>query len=135
MAKVYASEREMLDELMGKSLVAEKPRRAYPGDEKAAAIYHEMLATESFDTTAEVLFMLVREAITKFPNKRRILYLDIDGHREDDGSFDHDAFEIQNQYVCGFLGKWLHEAHMTLVCWTNDKATNDISQSVEIRPS
>lgn len=133
MAKVYGSEREMLDELMGSSLIAEKARPVSTADGKAAAIYHEMRADDGFEATATVLFTLVQEAITKFPKKRRILYLDIDGHRNEGGGFDIDSYEIQNEYVCGFLGKWLHEAHMPLVCWTNAKANNDISQSIEIR--
>lgn len=129
MAKVYASERQMLDELMGtKSGVVEKA-----SDDQAVAIYHEMRAGEGFDETAQTLFDLACRAILTYPKKRRILYLDIEGHRNQYDGFDDDAYEIQRNYVCDFLGKYLHEAHMPLVSWTNDRPSNTMPDSVKIR--
>ena len=53
-------------------------------------IYHRVYAEESFEDAAARLLELVNEAQKKFPGKHRILYLDIDGHRRKNGTFDAD---------------------------------------------
>jgi hypothetical protein len=43
------------------------------------SVYHR----EGFEEGAQALFTLVREAQANFPNQRRSLYLDIEGHRNE----------------------------------------------------
>jgi hypothetical protein len=83
-----------------------------PGSEdrnsgRGIAIYHEMRADEDFETTADILFQLVRDAAEKFPGKPRYLYLDIEGHRNDAGGYDNDAFELFTSFLIGYLGQYL----------------------------
>ena len=59
--------------------------------EKAGvALYHRVLRRENFEKAAKDLVSLVYAAEKKDPGKPRILYLDIDGHRNAQGRFDAD---------------------------------------------
>jgi hypothetical protein len=78
---------------------------ANPG--KGIALYHEMRADEDFETTTDILFQLVRDAAKKFPGKPRYFYLDIEGHRNDAGGYDNDAFELLSSFLIGYLGQYL----------------------------
>jgi hypothetical protein len=48
---------------------------------KAVAIYHLVFSHEDFETAANHLFELVKNAQKQCPNQNRILFLDIEGHR------------------------------------------------------
>jgi len=56
--------------------------------EKHAALYHVVQAGESFQTAAPIVVLIIRNAQRRAPGHPRVLYLDIDGHRLVDGSFD-----------------------------------------------
>lgn len=71
------------------------------------AIYHVMKADEDFDTTAEMIYQMVQQAIREHPGTARHLYLDIDGHRNEAGGWDADAFEIQKEFLIGYMSPWL----------------------------
>lgn len=97
--------------------------------EKAAAIYHVMRADEDFEMTAEILFKLVQDAAEKFPGKPRHLYLDIDGHRNSEGGYDHDAFELITNFMLGFLGPYLTKMTHPL-----SSAINNAAQREDLPP-
>lgn len=78
------------------------------------AIYHRVMRREGFEETARILLHLVRDARDKAPDKPRVLYLDIDGHRNEAGGFDGEMFELQQEFVLGFLMPFLKEVHMPL---------------------
>jgi hypothetical protein len=71
--------------------------------EKAVALYHCVYAHEGFEQSAQRLFQLVHDAQQQHPGKKRVLYLDIDGHRTSEGGFDADMFELQDEFLLGFL--------------------------------
>ena len=83
----------------------------------AVVLYHVMRADEGFEKTAEMIFDVVSESARKYPGRPRALFLDIEGHRlgRKNGPYDHDAFEIMNNYVVGFLSPWLTEIHTPLI--------------------
>ncbi|MCP4680078.1 MAG: hypothetical protein GY854_32215 [Deltaproteobacteria bacterium] len=83
--------------------------------ERAVALYHVVYANEGFEEAARALFGLVQKAEQEAPGKDRILYLDIDGHRNSEGGFDADMLELQQEYLVGFLGKYLSEIKAPLV--------------------
>lgn len=62
--------------------------------EKAIALYHRIMKRENFETAAQDLFQLLVNAQKREPNKPRILYVDIDGHRNGAGGFDRDMLEL-----------------------------------------
>jgi hypothetical protein len=100
---------------------------------RGVAIYHIIFPEEDFSTSARQLFELVRSAQEKEPNKRRHLILDIQGHRTEQGGFDHAAFELQRQFLLGFMFQYLTELHMPLISVRKNKAqSNDIPDSLDI---
>jgi hypothetical protein len=70
------------------------------------------------------------------PGGRRMLFLDIEGHREADGRFDADMRELQHDFLLGVLAPFLTEAHCPLVTLRNPRhQDNDIPQDLIIEPS
>lgn len=77
--------------------------------ETGVAIYHVVHANEGFEESAQTLFDLVKSAQQQWPGKRRVLFLDIEGHRNNAGGFDPDMVELMQDYLVGFLGHHLSE--------------------------
>ena len=93
----------------------------------AVALYHVVYKHEGFEESAQNLFKLVQNAQRRSPGKKRILYLDIEGHRVEDGDFDADMLELQKEFLLGFLSPFLSEIHCPIVDETNLKPQeNDI---------
>ncbi len=67
------------DEVAG----SEGPQQSARG--KGVGIVHTMLASENFEQCAARLFQAVAEAQRVSPGAPRFLYLDIEGHRNDEG--------------------------------------------------
>jgi hypothetical protein len=86
---------------------------------KGTAVYHAVKRHEDFETAAQMLFELTREAAQRFPGKPRHLFLDIDGHRNSEGGFDHDMLELQQQFLMEFIGPYYSEVHAPLVNFKN----------------
>ena len=97
------------------------PNRGNALRNKKVAIYHVVLENEDFARAAKMLYMTVYMAQQKNPNQPRVLYLDIDGHRNSQGGYDHDIFELPKDFVLGFLFPYLSEVHMPLISVVNDK--------------
>lgn len=88
---------------------------------------------ENFETAAKDLFNLLKSAQIKFPNTSRILYVDIDDHRNKAGGFDSDMLELQKDFGIGFLGKYFTEIHFPLGTFENTKPQcNDIPDELTI---
>ncbi|WNV74344.1 hypothetical protein [Geodermatophilus sp. DSM 44513] len=83
--------------------------------DKVIALYHRVFATEDFDTAADMIFQTVKKAAVEHAGKPRHLYLDIDGHRNDAGGFDHDMCELQKHFLIGYLMHWLTELHLPVM--------------------
>ncbi len=93
----------------------------------AVALYHVIYKHEGFEESAQNLFKLVQNAQRRSPDKKRMLYLDIEGHRVEDGDFDAEMLELQKEFLLGFLSAYLSEIHCPLVDGTNPKLQeNDI---------
>jgi len=92
----------------------EQTRRS-ESDNKAVAIYHVVYEHEGFEKSAQAMLKLVRQAEEAQPGKKRNLYLDIEGHRNHKGGFDPDMSELQNEFLLGFLSRYLSEIHAPLV--------------------
>ncbi|SIO36381.1 hypothetical protein SAMN05444166_4113 [Singulisphaera sp. GP187] len=98
------------------------------------ALYHNVYRNEGFEEAALTLFKLVQDAQVKSPNQRRTLFLDIEGHRNEQGGFDSDMFELQQEFLIGFLSQFLSEIHCPLVAITNPKGQkNEIPDRLDIR--
>lgn len=99
-----------------------------------SALYHVVYPHEGFEESAQALFRLVKRAEELKPGKPRSLILDIEGHRDDDGRFDRDMYELQQEFVLGFLSRYLSEIHSPVYSGKNPgKQDDDIPASLDIR--
>lgn len=102
-------------------------------EEKGIAIYHRVMRRENFEKAAKDLVALVHTAEKKNPGKPRTLYLNIDGHRNEEGGFDADMLELQKEFGLGFLLQFLTEAHFPLISVKNsNEQRNDVPDKLEI---
>jgi len=85
------------------------------------ALYYRVKADQSFLECAWELFHLVRDAQERFPNRRRYLHLDIDGHRNEEGGYDFDMLELQSKFLTEFLMSYLAEARGPLAVLKNPR--------------
>jgi hypothetical protein len=92
---------------------------------KPMALYHCVYADEDFEDAAHKLFEMVAYAARTFPDAGRALFLDIEGHRTQTGAFDQDMFELQREFLLGFLMPYLNEVHTPLVHARNPKPQLD----------
>ena len=98
-----------------------------------AQMSDRIMRRENFEKAAEDLFGLLKSAQAKYPNQERILYVDIDGHRNSEGGYDHDMFELQSDFGIGFLGKYFTEIHFPLASVKNpNPQCNDVPDKFEI---
>lgn len=64
------------------------------------ALYHCVYGHETFETAAHMIVTVVAHAQRVRPSFKRHLYLDIEGHRNEKGGYDHDMFELQSHWLC-----------------------------------
>jgi len=96
-------------------------------DDRSVAMYHVVHEDEGFVEAAQALFQLVRDAERHQPGRNRILFLDIDGHRNSSGVFDADMLELQKDFLLKFLGQYLTEIHAPLIKVRSEKPQlNDV---------
>lgn len=89
------------------------------------AIIHRVHAHEDFNRTAQILLTLLNNAQRQHPGKQRCLYLDIDGHRDAKGDYDHDMHELQTKYMEEFLIHFLTRAVTPSGTFQNPNPQND----------
>ncbi len=82
---------------------------------KALVLYHCVYAEEDLEDAALALFDVVAYTQRTFPGAERHLFVDIEGHRLPNESFDQDMFELQKDFLLGYLMRFLTEAHMPLI--------------------
>ncbi len=100
---------------------------------KGIAVYHLVYEHEDFKTSANILVKLLQNTQKQFPNYKRYLYLDIEGHRNKNGGFDHDMYELQKDFALGLLMQFFTEIHMPLIGVKNPKLQrNDMPQEFVI---
>ncbi|WP_329401755.1 hypothetical protein [Streptomyces melanogenes] len=100
---------------------------------KGVAIYHDMKVYENFERCAIRIFECIKKAEKVSPGSPRFLYIDIQGHRNEAGGFDHDAYELIKDFALGFLGDYLTEIHTPLYHVRNPgKQRNDIPDVLRI---
>lgn len=101
--------------------------------EKQIFLYHRVMRRENFEKAAKDLFNLLQAAQKKNPNQSRVLYVDIDGHRNEKGGYDDDMLELQKEFGLGFLLPFFTEVHFPLISIDNpNEQCNDIPDKLEI---
>ena len=82
---------------------------------KPLVLYHCVYSKENFNDAAHALFDLVAYAHRTFPGAERHLFVDIEGHRMPNDAFDGDMFELQKDFLLGYLMHFLTEARVPLI--------------------
>jgi hypothetical protein len=106
----------------------------HAGEGKGVALYHVMRADEDFETTADMLFQVVKKAAREFPGKPRYLFLDVEGHRNAAGSYDADADELYSSFIPGYLGQFLTEIPLINARARRDSQREDMPEHLVISP-
>ncbi|MGW1225590.1 HNH endonuclease signature motif containing protein [Streptomyces sp. NPDC002530] len=102
-------------------------RKRTGGGGKGVAIHHDMKVYENFERSAQRIFACVRQAERASPGAPRFLYIDVQGHLNEAGGFDHDAHELMRDFAMGFLLPYLTEVHTPLLGVRNpEPQRNDI---------
>ena len=108
--------------------MARKQKERIQSGGDAVALYHIVYKHEGFEESAQALFKLIEQAQSLSPGKKRILYLYIEGHRNSNGGFDNDMFELQVEFLLGLLSPYLSEIHRPIFNAANPKSQkNDIT--------
>lgn len=88
-------------------------------------IFHTITENDSFDKASNDLFKLLVDQQKKRPNKSRVLYVDIKGHRNRVGGFDQDMYRLQMEYGKKFLVQFFKEVHFPLYSMKNVSYQNN----------
>lgn len=100
---------------------------------RGIGLYHLVLSNEDLTTAAEMLWKLVFSAQERYPRRPRLLFVDIEGHRNNDGKFDQEMWELQRHFIAGALARYLSEIDMPLIHVRNARAQrNDIPPEFRI---
>ncbi len=100
---------------------------------KGIAIYHEVYQHEDFETSAKIIFNLLKNAQKKFPDRERYLYLDIEGHRNKKGGYDSDMLELQKDFLLGYLMRYFTEIYTPLIhCRNTHRQENNVEDELFI---
>lgn len=95
-------------------------------------IKHTVKAIESFGDAANAIFNLIDDAQKRVPDEDRVLFLDIDGHRNLKGGFDNDMLELQSCFLLQFAIKFLVEIHCPLTSVKNKEKQINIIPEVNV---
>ncbi len=87
--------------------------------DNTVSIYHIVAPEDDFDTAAQDLFALLKEAQERFPDWPRVLYLDVHGHLDEQGRFEPDFVELQQEFLIQALGTFFTALAMPLVSVVN----------------
>lgn len=102
---------------------------------RPAILYHLVFAEENFEQAATSLLGLVQWAQRHMPYAPRHLFIDIEGHKTENGAFDGDMWELQHHFVIGFLSPFLTWVQMPLVCFeVPGIQRNDVPEEFQILP-
>lgn len=116
---------------MGKQKRIRAERR--PKKNQAIAIYHDMAVYENFERCAHRIFAVLQATQRRHPGAPRHLYLDIQGHRNDVGAYDRDAWELMRYFVLDFLMPFLTEVHIPICQVRNNEGqVHDLPEVLQI---
>lgn len=103
-------------------------------EEKAVAIYHVVYDHEGYEESAKMLLQMVHEAEELQPGRRRKLFLDIEGHRNRFGELEGEMLDLIEDFVFGFLARYVAEIHCPLGTVVNPRPQdNDLPAEIDVR--
>jgi len=100
---------------------------------KGIVLFHDMAIYENFERCAKRIHQVVLHSQRTHPGAPRYLVLDVQGHRNHAGGFDHDSMEIMKEFLLGAIGPYLTKISTPLYEATNpNKQINQVPLELEI---
>ena len=101
--------------------VHEKPETqgVTPASDGNVSIYLCVAQEDSFDSAAQRLLSMIKDAQESFPRTPRVLYVDIDGHEGPHQGFDRDFFEFQQAFIFSTVAPFVSALSLPLVSVLN----------------
>jgi hypothetical protein len=101
--------------------------------DNSVGIYHIIQQNDTFEQAAQDLFNLIKDAQNRFPEWPRVLYLDINGHLDEQGRFTQDFVELQQEYMFATLAPFLTALETPMVEGYNPQPQrNDLPDRLRI---
>jgi len=104
----------------------QKVRGNTPRGIKPVALYHDMAVYENFERCAPRIFKVLHKAQQTAPGAKRLLYFDVQGHRNNEGGYDRDAWEMLNDFLPEKVFPYLSELHTPLYAMKNSRRQNNL---------
>lgn len=102
--------------------------------DNTVSLYHVVGPNDGFETAAQDVFALLKEAQERFPDWPRVLYLDINGHVDPQGRFSDEMLELQQEFLIAALGRFFTALALPIVAVINpDKQANDVPDSLQLQ--
>jgi hypothetical protein len=102
--------------------------------DNTVSIYHIVAPDDDFEAAAQDVFALLKDAQDRFPDWPRVLYLDINGHVDEQGRFSDEMLELQQEFLIAALGRFFTALALPIVAVVNpDKQANDVPDSLRLQ--
>jgi hypothetical protein len=102
--------------------------------DNTVSLYHIVAEGDGFETAAQDVFALLKEAQERFPDWPRVLYLDIQGHLDGQGRFTDDMVELQQEFLIAAMGKFFTALALPIVAVVNpDPQVNDLPDELVLQ--
>lgn len=102
--------------------------------DNTVSLYHIVDEGDDFETAAQDVFALLKEAQERFPDWPRVLYLDIQGHLDGKGRFTDDMIELQQEFLIAAMGKFFTALALPIVAVVNpDAQVNDLPDELVLQ--
>lgn len=98
----------------------------------ANAVYHCVKKNDTFDKSAQDIYNLVVTTKNKQKNKEVHVYVDIDGHRNKNGGFTPDMFELQFDFLVQFLLKYVNSVTIPMGNFSNPQPLLEMPDALRI---
>jgi hypothetical protein len=103
--------------------------------DNTVSLYHIVGEDDGFETAAQDIFALTKTAQDEFPDWPRVLYLDIQGHIDEQGRFTDDMVELQQEFLIAAMGKFFTALAMPLIAVVNpEKQVNTLPDELVLQP-
>lgn len=93
--------------------------------DNTVSVYFVVEPQHTFETAAQGIFEMLKDAQQQFPDWPRILFLDVIGHTDDLGRLEDDMVELQQEFLFSVAGPFVTALSAPLVSALNPELQNN----------